>query len=237
MVEVKRAEAGQGVAWITEGFRIFLKSPGMWVVLGLALIVIYVVLAQVPLVGGLVISLIAPVLAAGMLHAAREAREGRPLEFSHLWRGFQQGGALNGLIALGAVMLAGALASVLVMALSVGGSFMATMHAGGAEAMSPLALGAGGLVGLLLALLIQLLVLTAVVYAVPLVLFKGAPAGAAMSLSLRACVVNFLPLLIFSVIYIVVAIVAALPFGLGLLVLLPASFGMLYASYRDCFTV
>jgi uncharacterized membrane protein len=99
----------------------------------------------------------------------------------------------------------------------------------------PAAYGIGTLIGVLIVLVIQLAVAAAVVYAIPLVMFKAAPVGEAMSASINACLVNFLPLLVFGVVYLVVAIAASLPFFLGWLVLIPASAGMLYVSYRDIF--
>lgn len=236
MVQVKNVDVGKGVTWIGDGFRIFLKSPGMWIVLGIVMFIIYLVLAIIPFIGGLVASLISPIFAGGMLHAAREADAGRPVEFGHLFRGFQQKGALNGLLALGGVVVAGAILTMIVISVFLGGSFMADMATGGSpDAMPHMFLGVGGLIGALVALAIQIVVIAAVVYAIPLVMFNGTPVGDALSASLRACVTNFLPLLIFSAVYLVLAIVAALPFGLGMLILLPASFGMLYASYRDSF--
>jgi uncharacterized membrane protein len=235
MIQVKQADVGQGVAWIGSGFRNFMKNPGMWIVLGLVLLICYIGISLIPFLGSLLVSLVSPVLTAGMLYAAKQAEDGQPVEFSHLFRGFQESRALNGLLALGAVMVAGTIASMIVMFMLVGSAFMASMQAGGPEELSLLALGTGGLIGLLLVLSIQLLVAATLVYAIPLVMFKGAAVGEAMSASINACIENWLSLLVFGAIFLIVAIVAALPFGLGLIVLLPASFGMLYASYRDIF--
>ncbi len=236
MVQVRTVDMGQGVSWIGKGWHNFMRNPGMWIVLGLALAIVFVVLSLIPFVGGLVASLVSPVFMAGLLFAAREVEEGRPIELGHLIRGFQESQALNGLLSLGGIMLAGFLISAIVIFFLAGAAMMTAMH-GDPDAISALALGTGGLVGLLLVLAIQLLVAMAVVYAVPLVMFKNVRPGEAMRASFNACVRNFLPLLVFSVIYLVLGVVASLPFMLGWLVLFPASVGMLYASYRDCFSV
>jgi hypothetical protein len=236
MIKLQRVDIGRGVTWIGNGFQNLLKNPGMWIVLGLALLIGYVLMSLIPFLGALLVSLLSPALSAGMLSAAKAADEGQPLEFGQLFRGFQDSRALNGLLALGGVVVGGTIASMIVLFLLIGSAFMAGMQAGEPEQMSLLALGAGGLIGLLLILAIQLLVAMAVVYAVPLVMFRAAAPGEAMTASINACVTNFLPLLVFGVIYLIVAIVASLPLMLGWIVLVPASFGMLYASFRDTFT-
>ena len=46
---------------------------------------------------------------------------------------------------------------------------------------------------------------------------------------------NVVPFLVFGVIYIVAAIVASIPFGLGWIVLVPVSLLTAYVSYEDVF--
>lgn len=235
MVQVKTVDVGKGVSWIGAGWRNFLGNPGMWIVMGLALAIVFVVLCLIPFVGALVASLASPVFMAGLLFAAREVEERRPIELGHLIRGFQESQALNALLSLGGIMVAGFLISAIVIFFLAGAAMMTAMH-GDPKAISAFALGTGGLVGLLLVLAIQLLVAMAVVYAVPLVMFDKVRPGEAMRASFNACVQNFLPLLVFGAIYLVLGVIASLPFMLGWLVLIPASVGMLYASYRDCFS-
>jgi len=233
MIQTQRVDAGRGVAWIGDGFRIFGAAAGLWIVIALIVIVIFIVCAVIPFIGFLAASLLGPVLGAGMLIAAREADAKRPVEIGHLFQGFKDSRVLNGLLALGGVLIAGTIATLLVSFLLLGSVFMAALQA--TQGTMPPAFGIGALIGVLIVLAIQFAVAAAVVYAVPLVTFKGAAVGEAMSASINACLVDFLPLLVFGVIYLVLAIIASVPFGLGWLVLLPASAGMLYASYRDIF--
>ena len=53
--------------------------------------------------------------------------------------------------------------------------------------------------------------------------------------SLNACLKNILPFLILGLIFCVLSFFAALPVGLGFLVLLPVLSGTAYASYQDVF--
>lgn len=234
MVLVKTVSTSQGAAWVIQGWRIFMRNPGMWIAEGLGLVVAVVVLHLIPFVGGLVVSLISPVLMAGLLFAAREVDEGRPLEFGYLIRGFQESEALNGLLAIGGIVVVGTIASAIILAVFLGGAMMAAMQ-GDLTEVSAAVSGTGGLVGLLLAFAVETALAMAVIYAIPLVMFKKTPVGEAMRASVNACTRNFMPLLVFSVIYLVISVIASLPLMLGWVLLLPASIGMLYASYRDCF--
>jgi uncharacterized membrane protein len=63
----------------------------------------------------------------------------------------------------------------------------------------------------------------------------GADPAEAMKNSFVACLKNIIPFLIYSVILLVLAIVASIPVMLGFLVLGPVIVGSLYASYRDIF--
>jgi uncharacterized membrane protein len=92
------------------------------------------------------------------------------------------------------------------------------------------------LVGALVALLVAVPLLAAFWFAPALVFMHGVRPVEAMKASLGASFRNFLPFLIYGIIMFVLAIIAAIPFGLGMLVLVPLSITTAYASYRDIFT-
>ena len=101
-------------------------------------------------------------------------------------------------------------------------------------------MGAGiGFGGVFLAGLLTLLLgaplLMAVWFAPALVYFNGLQPVAALKASFDACLKNWLVATIFGLITLVLCFFAALPMGLGFLVLLPVLYGALYASYRDIF--
>ncbi len=232
-MEAKTADVSRGVAWFTGGWRLFMKNPGVWIVLGVIVLAILFVLALIPLLGQLLMALFTPVLAAGLLHAAREADAGRSLEFVQVFQGFREKERLTPLLALGGVALAGFILSIVAAMLIGGPGMISAMLSGNPEMMRGAA--AGMMVALLAALTVQLLVAMALVYAVPLVMFGNAPASRALTSSFRACLRNVLPLTVFSVIYFFAALAASLPLLLGWIVLLPASAGMYYLSYKDLY--
>ena len=232
-MEAKTVDVSRGVAWFTGGWQIFMKSPGLWVVLGAITLIIAVALFLLPVVGMLALSLLMPVFVAGLLYAAREADAGRALDVAHLFQGFREKDRLTPLLSLGGIALAGTIVSLALMIMIGGGSMLAMMAGGQREMMG------GAIAGMLLALPVvlgvQLLVALALIYAVPLVMFRGVPASQAMGSSLRANLRNILPLLVSGVLYLFVAVLATLPLLLGWLVLLPVSVGMLYRSYKDLY--
>jgi uncharacterized membrane protein len=234
-MQAKTVDVGRSLTWFACGWRIFATSPGLWILFALVLALFWFLFALVPLIGPLAVALLTPVLGGGLLHAAREAQAGRPLEFGHLFLGFRESGRLNGLLALGGVSLAGAVLSGLVLFAFMGGSMMAAMHSGGLSPERLVWAGTGMGLGMLIVLLIELAVAMALVYAVPLVMFRALAPGEAMRSSFEACLRNFLALTVFGVIYFFLALLASLPLMLGWLVLLPVSVGMLYCSYLDLY--
>jgi uncharacterized membrane protein len=69
-------------------------------------------------------------------------------------------------------------------------------------------------------------------FAIPLVMFQKMSAIEAIKTSFMACTKNFPAFIIFMLIYVLLAIIASIPFGLGFLVLLPVMVGALYIAYK-----
>jgi uncharacterized membrane protein len=235
-----RVDAGRGWGWIVEGWQLFAKAPGIWIVIMLIYLGISVVLSLIPFVGGLAYTLLMPVLVGGMLYGAAALARGETLEIAHLFRGFQDQERMGPLVLLGLISVAGYVLMALVVMVFMGGGLMmgATLDSTGTvvppEAMGGLLAGAG-LIALLIVLTIGFLVGMALFYGVPLVMLGGQNAWPAAQDSVAASWINMLPLLVFGLIYLVLAIVAIIPFGLGLLILGPVTVGAVYASYQDVF--
>jgi uncharacterized membrane protein len=73
-------------------------------------------------------------------------------------------------------------------------------------------------------------------FAPPLVMLHDLPAIPAMKESLFASLRNWLPFLVYGLVMGALAVAAAIPMGLGLLVWLPLLVASSYASYRAVFT-
>jgi uncharacterized membrane protein len=235
-----RADAGRGWGWIVEGWQLFARAPGIWIVILLIYLGISVVLSLIPFVGWLAYDLLTPVLVGGMMYGAAALARGETLEITHLFRGFQDQERMGPLVLLGVISLAGYVLMALVVVVFLGGGLImgAALDSTGAvvppEAMDGLFAGAG-LIALLIIVVIGFVVAMALFYGIPLVMLGGQNAWPAARDSVAACWANVLPLLVFGLIYLVLAVVAAIPFGLGLLILGPVTVGAVYASYRDVF--
>jgi uncharacterized membrane protein len=72
-------------------------------------------------------------------------------------------------------------------------------------------------------------------FAPPLIVLNGEEPIAALKKSFRACWQNMGATLVYGLIWIGLAIVASIPFGLGWLVLAPVMAGSWYASWRETF--
>jgi uncharacterized membrane protein len=92
-----------------------------------------------------------------------------------------------------------------------------------------------GMLGVLIALALSLVVGMAVWFAPALVVLRDVAPGEAMKASFAACMRNTIPFLVFGALYLVAAIVASIPFGLGWVVLIPVLMLTMYASYKDVF--
>lgn len=230
----RAVDAGRGLGWWTEGWRLFTRAAGMWVILTLILMAIFVLVGLVPLLGGLVVSLLAPVFAGSLMKAARKVEAGGSLEVGDLFAGFRD--KLTPLLTLGALLLAVSLAIGVVAALSGLGALIGAAAGGANESPAAVLAALGtGMIALLVVLVLGLLVAMAYWFAPALVVLHDVAPVAALKASFAGCMKNVLPMLVYGVIYIVASIVASIPFGLGWLVLLPVLALTIYVSYRDVF--
>ena len=236
----RSVDAGRGLAWLTEAWRLFAQSPGVWILVVLILFAINVVLAFIPLAGYLGTQVLFPVFAGGLMLGCRAMDRGGKFTVPHLFAGF--GERAGSLFVVGLIYTALALA---IMVVVVGVLFIlfgaaviteiwklddpltgATLLAGAFSAV---------MVGALLFLLLYLPLVMAIWFAPALVVLKGAEPLQAMRLSLSGCAKNILPFLIYGLIWMILAFVATLPLMLGWLVLGPVTIASVYTSYCDIY--
>ena len=109
--EPARLNAGRGIDWLSEGWKLFLRAPGMLLGMSVLLLVFYVLVPLIPVLGSLAILVLWPALAAGLFLALRHADEGRPVAFADL---FEPYSAWRGLLGLGWLYLLGGVVVVIV---------------------------------------------------------------------------------------------------------------------------
>lgn len=222
---------GHGWSWIAEGWELFKRQPGMWIGIVLLLFVIMIAAALIPFVGGLALSLFGPVFAAGIVIGCRALDTGHELELGHLFAGFRE--RTGTLVGVGALYLAASLVVMLVVGLTMGVGMAAMMGQADPESME--AMGMTMVLAMLIMFALLLPVVMAIWFAAPLVVFHGHGAVDAMKGSFTGCLRNILPFLWYSVIFIVLAVVASLPLMLGWLALGPVLAASIYTAYRDIY--
>ncbi len=257
--QYRRVPAGQALAWWAEGWRTFLRAPLPWVGMAVALLVILFVLHALPFGGLLSQWLSLPLFALGAVFAAflrarwvqartitpqgiavEPATEGAFDESAQLWR--KRIGPLL-VASILVLVLGGAFGALFV--LGVGAMFgvgLASMGAlshilsPGAGMMAGMGAMAGGLFTLMLLALAALFLLNVAFWFVnTLVALGGVQPWEAIVLSAKAGFTNLGALVLFTLLLIPISLIAMIPAGLGLVVLLPVLSGASYASYRDVF--
>ena len=232
--------AGNGAAWWSEGWRLFAQSPGVWIAITVLFVVIMVMLSIVPVIGSVATTLLAPVLAGGVVSGCRTVDRGGNLSINHLFAGFAD--RLAPLAIVGLLYLVGTLVIIVVVGCVliavIGMSGIGALLAGdplqaGITALATF--GIGAMFAVLVGLLIGIPLMMAYWFAPALVVLRNDEPVAAMKASFDACLVNMLPMLVYSVLGLVFAIVASIPLALGWLVLAPVLAGSVYASYKDIF--
>lgn len=234
-MEPQRLQAGQGWEWIKQGYALFMKAPLLWIVMLLIFFVAAVALSNVPVLGEPLVSLLMPVVLAGLMSGCRALEQGEELELAHFFNGFKQRTAR--LVALGGITL---ILQVLILGLMMllGAGALVSLMVSGQSNPDPevlMAAFSGATFAVMIGIALYLLLTAVTQFATLLVYFNNVPPLQAIQLALRAFTYNIRPFLVFGVTFMLLAILATLPMGLGWLVLFPMSFTSLFVTYRAIF--
>ena len=230
----RRVETGRGVSWFGEGWNLFKAAPGTWIGIFVVFMVLSMVLAIIPL-GSFLSSLCYPAVVAGIMLGCRSLETGGTLQFSHLFEGFKQN--VGSLLLVGVLYLVGVvliffvagIAAAIAIPLAVGGNFRPD------DFSSLMVVVPVFLLIVLAVLALMLPLIMAVWFAPALVVFHNVQPMAAMTASFQGCMKNFMPFLLYGIVALVLAVVAVIPLGLGLLIYGPLMWSTMYAGYRDIF--
>ena len=233
-MEARAVEPGRGWQWIVDGFGIFRKSPLMWIVMTIVVVLLWMVSFLIPVVGPLLFNLLSPVIFAGLMIGCRVVESGDELEIGHLFAGFKT--HATPLVTIGGVYLVGTIVIFGIVFMTAGGSMLPALLS---KTHSDLETLAAALRSMALALTIGLAFYVPLImliwFAPLLVVFNGLSAVEGMKLSFKACAANLLPFLVYGVAIMVLWFIASIPFLLGLVVLVPVLVCSVYASYKDVF--
>lgn len=229
----RSVDAGRGLGWWTDAWALFMKNAGMWIVMGLITLVIFLVLGVIPILGGVAASLLGPVFVAGWLVASRKVENGATLDIGDLFVGFQA--KLGPLVIIGALLLAALVVIGMGLTMLGLGAAAGMMFGHGTSGAGMAAMLGMGLVAMLVSLALAFVVSMAFWFAPGLVMFHDAAPFDALKASLSASLANVGAFLIYGILYIVAAIIASIPFALGWLVLVPVLMLTMYVSFKDVF--
>jgi uncharacterized membrane protein len=223
--------SGRGWDWIVEAWALFRKQPGMWILIMVIAGILVIAISAIPILGSLASTLLMPVLGAGLMLGCRAQEQGGALELAHLFAGFKQ--RTGDLVLVGVVnLIGGVLIALAFTTVAGGGVFMAIMSGGSAGPALPLV---SILIGLLLVAGLLLPLTMALWFAPALIVLHEMAPVEALKASFFACLRNWLPFLIYGVVMLVLSLAAAIPAGLGYLVLIPVLVASVYTAYRDIF--
>jgi uncharacterized membrane protein len=232
-MEPRQVAAGQGWQWIVEGFGLFKKSPIIWIVFFIVLVLIAVVLNFIPILGPLVFYILSPVFLGGLMMGCQAQQNGEELEIAHLFAGFKKN--TNSLIVLGGVYLVGSVIIFFVMFVLGGGAMLGLMRGGQPDIAALTTAMSGALLAILIGLALYVPLAMALWFAPALVIFNDMQPVPALKSSFDACLKNIIPFLVYGIAFLVLAIIASIPLFLGFLVLMPVIFTSVYTGYRDIY--
>lgn len=231
---------GAGWTWIAQGWRLFARAPVMWIVTLLLLVIISFALMLVPFLGHVALHILGPVFAGGLVLACAAIEATGNFELGEIFGGFRT--RFGSLAAVGLLFIVGEVVILIVCVAIVGfgtlGGIFGMLVSGDTDNAAQAVLAAGASIALasLVAAALYIPLLAAVWLAPALIVMHGVGAVRAMGASFSACLRNFLPFLVYSVVMTVLAIVAAIPLLLGFLVWIPLAITSTYAAYRGIFT-
>ncbi|SFF10070.1 BPSS1780 family membrane protein [Nitrosomonas sp. Nm166] len=233
-MEIHQVNGKQGLQWILSGFYLFRKAPLAWVFVCFTLMLIAMVMSLLPLIGKFIFTLISPVFLAGIMMGCKDMEQGKSLEITHLFVAFKTNSAP--LITIGGIYLIGQIL-IIGLVMLIGGSQMTDMMLYGKRVDESELMGvmSSFLTSSLIALTLSIPLIMASWFSPLLVVFHNVPPIVAMQRSFFACLKNFIPFQVYGITLIILTILCLMPYGIGLVILIPTLFASIYVSYKDIF--
>lgn len=231
----KKLTAGQGNRMVADAWAIYKVSPFKWTLITFTLFAIMLLLSMVPIIGSFIGTMFYTPLFAGLLMGARDIDRGDTLKFSHLFAAIKSNA--KGVFGFAAVIT---LLSIINMAIAfsfMGSEYFMAMYGG--QEIDPATLSVDPmnmLIGFSVLLLGTFLLVMFSWFATPLIALQSVGVFKAMGMSFKASLKNWLSLTVYGLVMTFWMILAVIPVGLGLLVLLPLLSISIYTGYRKIFT-
>lgn len=231
-IRVRDVRSSHGPAWLVGGWRLFRRAPMVWMGLSAGWMLITLALVLVPIVGGVAANLLQPVFFASFALAARKQLDGELPEMGDLFLGFRR--PLRPLVNLGALLLIAEIAIFFLMSL-LG---LPGMGGEGDEIVTVtdyVRLLQGREWILLVGFVLTALVKGALWFAPAVLAFHEITTAHAARWSVYAALSNVGAMLAYGIALTVVFVAGAIPWGMGLLVVVPVMVASTYVGYADIF--
>ena len=231
-IRVAELRAGRGVGWLADAFALFRRAPLAWIGLSMGWIAItFALLILIPF-GIIIANLLQPAFAASFAISAYRASAGEAVRPLDLFAGFRRN--MGALLKVGVVLLVAELVISIVMVLL--GFPVSKSSAEGEVSMTEYAKVIGdNLWIVLVGLALNALVRGALWFAAPLISLQGMGAAQAMRWSIYAAIANLGTMFVYGATLFVIFFLGAIPWALGLVLVVPVAVISTYVSYREVF--
>jgi len=214
----RKVEAGAAFNWLRQGWALFVARPLLWLAGTSAVLLFAIACLLLPQPSWALFFLLLPALMVATLLVCRDLAEDRKTALADCLAGFR--------IRAGGLALIGLLLALFLLAAWWCGRALVGDAAIGLSAR---------LFSALATLLLAMPVLLAAAFAPVLYFLNDMPPLEALKASFNACAHNWLALMVFALLFLLLALVTAISAGLGLFLLIPVMSGAHYAAYRDFF--
>lgn len=229
-LKVAELPAGRGFAWIAQAFHLFRKKPFAWIGLCAGWLLVTLFLHFIPLVGQPLANFLQPVFFASFAMAAMKQERGGEPVMGDLLVGFQRN--LRALVSLGALFV---IATVAIIALMV----LLGLPTGGEAETVTMVEYVKMLQGkewiLAVGFLLMILVKGALWFAPQLIAFHDMSMSHAVRWSVYAALANIGAMMAYGTLLLAIFLAGMMPWGLGLIVVIPVMAISTYVGYREVF--
>lgn len=216
----------QTMDWFKQGWGMFTKDAVTWILMALIVGVGLLLLNIIPVIGQIVMLVLLPALIGGLLYAAQQSHAGEKVKIEHLLAMLKHSQKRTPFLILGGLLFGAFVLIAILSAAFVGDSLLRGANSGF------FSLGLGGLLFLLVVGFASFVMLY---YTVALLVMRDMNVFEALSTCFNTVKAHWLALLFFFLAYSILAMIASIPFGLGMLVLLPVVVGAVWTSAEAMF--
>ena len=229
-VRVAEVPAARGFAWLAQSFHLFRRKPFAWIGLCAGWLLVTLFLHFIPLVGQPLANFLQPVFFASFaLAALKQERGGEPV-MADLFTGFRRN--MRALVSLGALFV---IATVAIIALMVLLGLPTGEEADNVTMVEYVQMLKGREWILAVGFLLMVLLKGLLWFAPQLIAFHDMSMSHAVRWSVYAALSNIGAMLSYGTLLLAIFLVGMMPWGLGLVVVIPVMAISTYVGYREVF--